>query len=232
MDLLTFLSENQGLVVTLSSGFLLPIVLVWLNNRYNLKGKREEIKLQNDQQQKDLIKNQEKAVYGSLSKILFDVQQLYVSLSGSCVDKNCINDALSKFDNSIVKYHEEISDNMLYMSSSIIDDIYTFYGKISELKIHLKEFNDTANFEMAHVAVYFYSTELATILINLQDRILQKRLDIKIEFDRTQQEMMKYCCGKRPPEGLISKYQELEKRLDLKSTSTGKIKVPISISQK
>ena len=149
------------------------------------------------------FRQREKSVYASLSKVLFDVQQLHVSLSGSCVSKNCINDAVSKFDKSVTKYHEEISNNLLYMSSAVIDDIYRFYSKLSDLKINLKEFNDSKNFEMAHVLVYYFSSELAEILIDLQDRLLKERRWIQIEFDRTKKtkKMMKYCCGTKPPQG-------------------------------
>ncbi len=214
MDWTKLIMEKPEIVVTVLSGFLLPIALVWLNNYYNLKSKNKEKELDAKFNEKEELRQQEKSVYASLSKILFDVQQLHVSLSGSCVDENCINDAVSKFDESVTKYHEEISNNLLYMSSAVIDDIYRFYSKLSDLKINLKEFNDSKNFEMAHVLVYYFSSELAEILIDLQDRLLKKRSGLQIEFDRTKQEMMKYCCGTKPPQEVIDKYVTLQKQLN------------------
>ena len=219
--LLDFLSSNPSIIVTLLSGFLLPIVLVWLNNRYNLKSKEEELKIERAQRREDSREDYERAVYASLSKILFDVQQLYVSLSGKCIDHDCIGTSLSKFDESITQYHVNISDNLLYMSSPVIDDIYKFYGKISELKIGLKDFNQSEEFDMAHVLVYFKSTELAEILIDIQDRLVGRRSEFKIQFDRTQQEMMKYCCGRKPPQELIDRYQKLKHEMKLRPLQPG-----------
>lgn len=202
------------IVVTVLSGFLLPIILVWLNNFYNLRSKNKEKELDAKFSAKEELRQQEKSIYASLSKILFDVQQLHVSLSGNCIDENCINDAVSKFDNSITKYHEEISDNLLYMSSTVINDIYLFYGKLSDLKINLKEFNNSKSFEMAHVLVYLFSSELAEIVTDLQEKLLKKRIGLQIEFDRTKQKMMNHCCGTKPPPELIEKYHTLQKQLN------------------
>lgn len=210
--IITLLTEKPEILVTVLSGFLLPIILVWLNNRYNLKQKDIEKQLELKYSTKNDLKNQEKAVYSSLSKILFDVQQLHVSLSGTCIDENCINNAVTKFDASITKYHEEISNNLLYMPSKVIDKIYKFYSKISDLKITLKGFNDSKNYEMAHVSVYLDSTELAEILIDIQDFFIQKDEILKKDFDKTQQEMMKYCCGSKPPKELFDKYLVLLKQ--------------------
>lgn len=207
------LKNNPGLITIIITGLLLPIGLVWINNRNTRKLKELEKQLDEKYKGKEIIKDQEKAIYSSLSKILFDVQQLHVSLSGSCVDKNCIEQALSKFDISITKYHEEISNNLLYMPSQIIDSIYKFYSKISDLKISLKEFNDTKNFEMAHVSVYMYSTQLADILMDIQETLIAQDETLRKNFDKTHQQMMKYCCGKKPPRELLEKYIELIKQL-------------------
>ena len=173
------------------------------------KQKRVEKDLELRYNSKEDLRNQEKAVYAALSKILFDVQQLHVELSGTCIDEDCINKAVEKFDKSVTKYHEEISDNMLYMPSKIIDDIYRFYKEMSTLKIRLNDFNSSKNFQMAHVLVYYSSQKLAKVVIDIQDRLLKKRSDLEIEFDRTQQEMMLYCCGEEPPQELLEKYQKL-----------------------
>lgn len=93
---MNLLTEKPEILVTILSGFLLPIILVWLNNYYNLKQKDKEKELELKYSTKNDLKNQEKAVYSSLSKILFDVQQLHVALSGTCIDQNCINNAVTK----------------------------------------------------------------------------------------------------------------------------------------
>jgi len=115
------LENNPGVITILLTGLILPLALIFLNNRNSIKLKKLEKDLENSNKKEDIIKNQERGIYASLSKILFDVQQLYVSLSGSCVDKNCIESSLKKFDESILKYHEEIANNMLYMPSNIIN---------------------------------------------------------------------------------------------------------------
>ena len=203
------LEKNPGVVTIFLTGIILPLGLVWINNRNSIKSKEIEKQLDEKYKGKDDIKNQERAIYSSLSKILFDVQQLHVALSGTCVDKNCIEHAVVKFDASLTKYHEEISNNLLQMPSVVIDSIYKFYGKISDLKISLKEFNDSKNFEMAHVSVYMYSTQLAETLIEIQEILIAQNEALVKKFDKTQQEMMKYCCGRKPPKELLEKYIDI-----------------------
>lgn len=212
-DILSLLTQKPEILITILSGFLLPIILVWLNNRYNLKQKDREKELELKYSVKNDLKVQERAVYSSLSKILFDVQQLHVSLSGTCVDQNCINNAISKFDSSVTKYHEEISNNLLCMPSKVIDLIYNFYNKISELKISLAEFNDTKSYSMAHISVYMNSITLAEVLIDIQEQFILKDDILKKDFDKAQQEMMKYCCGSRPPRKLFDEYVVLLKQI-------------------
>lgn len=207
------LENNPGVITILITGLILPLALIFLNNWNSVKLKRLEKELENNNKKDDIIKNQERGVYASLSKILFDVQQLHVSLSGTCVDKNCIDSSLKKFDESILKYHEEIANNMLYMPSNIINYVYEFYGKISDLKITLKELNEANDYDMAHVSVYMNSMELADILINIQEEFLQKDKELKADFDKTAQEMMKYCCGRKPPEKLFNKFIEQYKKI-------------------
>jgi|GEM_PF-289328 len=212
--LVALFENNPGLLTITITGVLFPLLFLYLSNRNSRKIKRLEKELEVDFSSREDLRSQEKAVYGALSKILFDVQQLYVSLSGTCIDKDCITNAVSKFDTSMVKYHEEISDNMLYMSSLTINDIYKFYGKLGDLKVELKEFNDNEKFDMAHVLVYIYSEELAEIIIELQERLVHKREGLKIEFDKDQQEMMINCCGKKPPQEQFEQYLSLKMELN------------------
>lgn len=212
------IENNPGLFTVLITGLLLPLGMLWLNNRNTRKITELEKQLDEKYSNKETAKSQERAVYSSLSKILFDVQQLHVALSGSCVDKNCIDTAVTKFDTSITKYHEEISNNLLYMPSIIIDNIYKFYSQISDLKVSLKDFNESENFEMAYVSVYAYSTELADTLINIQELLIAEDIELKKNFDKAEQDMMRYCCGRKPPKEVIEKYINLLKKMNPETT--------------
>jgi len=97
------LEKNPGLVNILLTGVILSFGILWLTNRSNRKLKEVEKNVELKYKTKDDLREQEKKVYSSLSKILFDVQQLHVSLSGPCVDANCIVDSLKKFDTSVSK---------------------------------------------------------------------------------------------------------------------------------
>jgi septal ring factor EnvC (AmiA/AmiB activator) len=202
------LKNNPGLFTILITGLLLPIGLVIINNRSNRKLKETEKELEIKYNDKKDIRQHEKIVYSSLSKVLFDVQQLHVSLSGSCVDENCITKSLSKFDSTIEKYHEEISNNMLFLSSEVIDLIYKFYKEISELKIELSELNNNKKFDVAHVAVYYKATTLAEIIILIQEKFLSDKTDLKIEFDKSKQDSMKNCCGRPPSKKQSEEYKK------------------------
>ncbi|MET6996852.1 hypothetical protein [Chitinophaga defluvii] len=201
-----FLMQNPMFISTFLTGFILPLFLVWMNLNATSKLKDREKEIEQKHKINNDIKELEKAVYASLSKMLFDIQLLYVALSGSCVDQGCIEEALKKFDESIVRYHGEIANNLLYMPSEIINLIYRFYGEVSDLKIRLREFDETKNYKMAHVAVNLSSTGLAKIVIEVQDKLLSKNEVLKMNFNKAHQEMMLYCCGKRPPRELFDEY--------------------------
>lgn len=203
------LEQNPGLVTVALTSFLLPIAILWLTNRNNRKIKELDKSIDQKFKAKDDIREQEKRVYSSLSKILFDVQQLHVSLSGSCIDTSCINDALKKFDSSVSKCHTDIADNMLYLSSSSINLIYDFYNTIGQLKIQLLELEKQKEYSLAHVTVYYSAQNLADILIQIQELFISQRSDLKVEFNKLQQEKMKYCCGQEPPKELKERYEKV-----------------------
>ena len=88
--IIEFIQNNPSVILSIFTGLLLPLGLVYLNNRNNIRLKKLENKLSldskkldkelnEDTNKKEIIKNQERVVYSSLSKILFDVQQLHVS---------------------------------------------------------------------------------------------------------------------------------------------------------
>lgn len=203
------IEKNPGLINILLTGLLLPLGILFLTNRNNRKLKQIEKNLDIQYKSKEDLRAQEKKVYASLSKILFDVQQLHVSLSGTCVDTNCIVDALKKFDQSVSRCHDEIADNMLYLSSAAINLIYRFYSKIGELKIQLQELDKRKEYDMAHVTVYFSSQALADALLDIQELFTNQRSDLKVQFNRAQQQMMRYCCGEEPPAELKKRYEDL-----------------------
>jgi hypothetical protein len=123
---------------------------------------------------------------------------------------SCINDALKKFDNSISKCHTDIADNMLYLSSSSINLIYEFYSTIGKLKIQLQELEKQKEYSLAHVTVYYSSQNLADTLIQIQELFISQRSDLKVEFDKLQQEKMRYCCGQEPPKELKDRYEKVK----------------------
>ncbi len=209
-DILKLIVEkNPGIINVILTGLFLPLGILWLTNRNTRKLKEIEKGLELKYKAKDDIREQEKKVYSALSKILFDVQQLHVALSGTCIDTSCIVDALKKFDLSVSRCHEEISNNMLYLSSEAINLIYQFYNSLGSLKIQLQEFDKQKEYSLANVTVYYTSQELANSLIEIQDLFISQRSDLKLQFDKTKQEMMRYCCGKEPPKELKEKYEQL-----------------------
>jgi hypothetical protein len=204
------IQENPGLVNIIITSLLLPIAILWLTNRHNRKLKEIEKKLDLNYKTKDDIREQEKKVYSSLSKILFIVQQLHVSLSGTCVGTTCISEALRKFDSSVNKCHDDISNNLLYLSSESINLIYEFYNQIGQLKIQLQQLDKQKEYSLAHVTVYYSSQNIADTLIQIQELFISQRSDLKIEFDKLKQEKMKYCCGQEPPADLKDRYETVK----------------------
>lgn len=207
------ITENPGIVNIIFTAVLLPLGILYLTNSHARKLKEVEKKLEIKYKSKDDVREQEKNVYAGLSKILFEVQQLHVSLSGTCVDSSCIKNGLDRFDTEISKCHGEISKNMLYLSSNSINLIYQFYNTIGQLKIQLQELDSRSEYGLANATVYFSAQNLAENIIEIQELFLSERIDLKVYFDKTKQEMMKYCCGKEPPKELRDKYEQLKEAL-------------------
>lgn len=111
---------------------------------------------------------------------------------------------------SVSKCHDEIANNMLYLSSESINLIYRFYNQIGQLKIELQELDKRKEYRIANVTVFYTSQFLADSLIEIQELFISQRSDLKIQFDRTKQQMMKYCCGQEPPAELKEKYEALK----------------------
>jgi len=114
------LDNNPGLINIILTGVFLPLGILWLTNRNHRQLKRIEKNLDLQYKTKDDIREQEKRVYG-------------------------IIDALKRFDLSVRKCHDEIADNMLYLSSDAINLIYKFYNSIGQLKYNCKSLTNEKN---------------------------------------------------------------------------------------
>jgi hypothetical protein len=204
------LDKNPGLLNILLTGVFLPLGILWLTNRYNTKLRKNEKSLDLTNNSKEDLREQKKLVYSSLSKILFDIQQLHASLAGPCNDSACITYAINEFDKAVAKYHGVISDNMLYLSSAVINQIYTFYRQIGEMRASLRTINEQKAFDLANVSVYYSSQVLADTIIEVQAIFIKERSDLKVQFDRTQQQMMKQFCGIPPNEEMKQKLEQFK----------------------
>jgi hypothetical protein len=205
--------KNPGLLNIFFTGLMLPLGILWLTNRHSRKQRESEKSTENRFNTREGQRHQERIVYSSLSKILFDIQQLHGSLSGKLIDSNIISNAVKKFDESVSKYHGDISNNMLYLSSPVINLIYKFYTQISELKSELRELNERKAFDLAAVSVYYFSQDLAETVIQVQELFVKELSILKVHFDKTEQEMMKHFCGLPPGESLKNKYDQFKKTL-------------------
>ena len=209
---------------------LLPLIIIWLNNRHarKLKKSEQDFELNKLTAQKSVDTKytvdeerrvHEKEVYASVIKILFEVQKLHIDLSGNCVDYRCIDTAVSNFKLSLSKYQEKISDNQIYLTPLATNQLYGFYQKIGDLLIELKEIQDKKMFHLAIASVYFRARELAMIPIVLKklfdtpDFELQLKDDAQIEdeqFDKLVKENYNFinCCGSAPGKPTIAEYIE------------------------
>jgi hypothetical protein len=208
------LDKNPGMLNILLTGVLLPLGILWLTNRHNRMQRETEKSVKSKYKSKVNLWQQEKTVYSSLSKILFDIQQLHSSLSGTCINNDCITNSLLKFNESVSKYYGDISNNMLYLSSEVINLVFKFYNQMNKLKIELVEFNNRKAFDIAPVLVFYSSQILADTIIEIQEIFMKERSELKVRFDKKQQEMMRNCCGSPPPEALKKKYEQLKQSVN------------------
>lgn len=211
---LELIIKNITVITGSLASLCVPIIVICMSNANNRTLKRLEKELEIKYNDKEDLRKQKKLVYAQLSRVLFDVQQLHVSLSGTCVDQNCITEALQKFGKSVDRSHEEISINMLYVSSEVIDRIYGFYNKIGELRTNLAEYNNRSEFDMAHVCVSEYSVILALVIIEIQEIFIKEHPELSSGFDISKQENMINCCGVRPTDELRERYRQSKQRVN------------------
>ncbi|GAA0189254.1 hypothetical protein GCM10009122_49200 [Fulvivirga kasyanovii] len=217
MDLLTFISEHPEIVVTVLSGFLLPIILVWLNNRYNLKTKEKEQEITREFKFTDEQVSHEKIIHSSLVKILFEIQKLYISLSCDPEkEKDCIVDASKEFQSCFAKYQGIISDNQIFLESQVVNELYKFYNTIGEILVELNQIRQNDDQEIARICVYDRSQELADIILNIQEIFVGKRQNLFGDLKVIREEMKEFktCCGPPPPGELRDRYDKVMKELN------------------
>ena len=205
-------------------GLIVALIIVLLNNSHNRKIKK--IELENDlTKEREKHKNElkstsiketndyEKIVHSSLIKILFEVQKLHISLSGKCDDYTCINSATSDFINMFTKYQTIIAESQIFLSSFCTNKIYKFYNILSDLLIELKNIQYKEKYEFAIVSVNEHSKELAQVIIEIQEHFVNKREELKKEFDKIELTDFSSCCGLQPPKELKEQYYNMRKEL-------------------
>jgi len=216
MDWQKFLSEHPEVIVTVLSGFLLPIILVWLNNRYNLKTKEKEKEIEREFKFDNEQVSHEKIIHSSLIKILFEVQKLYISLSCDPEkEADCIVDATKEFQNCFAKYQGIISDNQIFLKSKVVNELYRFYNTVGEVLIDLNAIKNSGEHSIARVCVYDRTQELADIILNIQEIFVSKRKKLfgDLKIIRSEMKEFKTCCGPPPPGELRDRYDIVMKEL-------------------
>jgi len=203
---------------------ILPIVILILTNRNSRKIKLleqkhdinriKEAKVVDDTFiEKNEKQKHEKLVHSTLIKILFEIQRLHINLSGTCVDFKCIEDCTKDFKDNFTKYQNVIAENQIYLSSKVTNILYKFYKRLGSLLVELKDIQNSKNFDLAIIAVYDSSTELAEYVIQIQEAFIQKRLDLQNEFSSNDLKDFKSCCGQQPPLQVLERYHQLRQQL-------------------
>ena len=212
MDWQKFLTEHPEVIITVLSGFMLPIILVWLNNYYNLRSKGKEKEIERDFNIDNEQVSHEKIIHSSLIKILFEIQKLYISLSCDPEkEEDCIVNASSQFQISFAKYQSIISDNQIFLTSSVVNELYRFYNKVGEILIDLNRIKSAGHPSIARICVYDHSQELADIILNIQEAFINKRQKLFGDLKVIRKEMKQFrnCCGPPPPGPLREKYKNI-----------------------
>lgn len=192
------LIDKPGILSTI----LLPLALIWLNNRHNHK----MLGLQGQQKQKENISNikyeHEDKAYSSLVKTLFDVQMLHVELSRSDCDSNCIEKSLKDFVPQLKSNQNIVAEHQLSLESNLIDQIYKFYDQVSGLVIDLSELKSRNDSVMVKACVSYNAQQLAKTLIEFKRLVLLGRgmqaLGEMPNFDK--------CCGRQVTEEDVNEY--------------------------
>jgi hypothetical protein len=204
------LKGNPGVVNLLISGLLLPVLILWLNNRQSRKIK--ELESLNDlrrmkttrevEREQAMLERQqahEDVVLSSLYKILFDVQRLHIDLSTHCVDYECIDRAVARFQASFEGYQGVISDNQISLSSTVTGHLYRFYQSLAQLLIEIQDLKGANRPDLALVSVSQHSEALSNEVINIHEAFVQARPSIAKNFKKKDMKEVSLCCGASPP---------------------------------
>ncbi len=213
--------HNPGVVTTLLTAVLVPVLILWLTNRHGRKVKdmehdhakdleklKRELELAN--KNKSTKRDYENTVHACLVKILFAVQQLHVNLSKDCSQIEVASQASQVFSSTLNEYQQKIADNQISLSARNNTSIYSFYQILSEMLIELNSLCASKKGDLAHVSVYEHAKRLADEVISLQENILRERKELAADFDRAHLEKMRHCCGAKPSPELLARYAALK----------------------
>lgn len=210
-----------GFLTTFGPSVVLPILVLYFSGKQSRRIKKleQDFEINKISASREMEiqyngvaekKQHEKIVHSSLIKILFEVQKLHISLSGNCVDFKCLEDATKDFLTAFSRYQAVISDNQIYLSTGVTNELYVFYKTLGELMIEIKDLQESENYEIAIVPVYNFSTKLADSIINIQSTFIQVREDLVSELKETELKAFRTCCGHPPSEKLKARYEELK----------------------
>jgi len=179
-----------------------------LKHKFELDKKEFDQKISLTDKSIDTQKECSKNIHSTLTRMLFKVQNLYMKLSTSCADKECLVDEITKFEKGFSECSENISDHMVFVSPKITNNVYSFFQFLGLLINELKSIKDggDAEFEKAHSAVYLYSSRLATYLVEIQKYIVELDPNCEFEVDEEKLEEMIYCCGTEPTDEKLIEY--------------------------
>ena len=223
---MTLVDKNPGIgtvaISAVVSGFLVPVIMLYLNNRHTRQIKQLDATI--DLKKSDTKRKQdetasresqtleyESTIHSCLVKILFGVQQLHVDLSGTCINPQCVDDAITHFQKTLTDYQTKIAEKQLLLAPGLTNLIYGYYANVSELLIELREISHGGHLDLAIVSVHEHATSLADQIVGIQNLILRRRQEITNDLRPEEFSNMRSCCGKRPPQSAVQKYRSVVK---------------------
>ncbi|GJQ07133.1 hypothetical protein CAPN010_12910 [Capnocytophaga cynodegmi] len=214
MEFLDYIIKNNpGIVTTFVTGVLLPLLILGITSWQNIKLKKFDLEKEKLVLGLDINSStvkQEKIVYSSLIKILFEVQKLHIELSSKClIDYSCISKSVEKFQVKFSEYQEIISDNQIYLKLKVTNELYGFYQELANLLIELKEIENKKKYDLAVVSVFLHSQVLASIILKIQKELSYIQKELKYEVKEEDMYKFIYCCGKEPNKEDIEEYKKM-----------------------
>lgn len=186
-DIIISLIENP----TILSAVFLPIIILVITNRNNVNLLGQQSSTQRQDELAELMFRYEDEAYSSLVGILFDIQMLHVELSQSGCDEKCIDKALEEFIPKLKEKQAVVARHQLSLDSVLVDQIYSFYNRISEMIIHLSELKNDFSPSLVRACVSHNANMLATNLINFKKVVFSGRSQSQL---RDMPNFAK-CCG-------------------------------------